>query len=231
MLYSIIFPILIVVSLAGIIMLLMKKATALALLKDKDENENIGNNFLGKIVNGEKVNNKSLLILEKITRKFKLMFLKLENIFSAWGESIKQKRRIKENEGKYSNIETRKIEEKEIEKKESFFQRRNEKRNVGNASVVVDMEKEIEFKEIPAVEKDEKIKASTKKKDLFEKILIDRIAANPKDVEAYERLGEYYFEIENWNYSKECFKQVVKLSPQNRNVRMKMRKLERILGE
>ena len=60
--------------------------------------------------------------------------------------------------------------------------------------------------------------------------LIDRIAANPKDIEAYERLGEYYLEIENWNYAKECFKQVLKLNPRNIGARSRMRKLERILS-
>lgn len=221
MLYSIVFPILIVVSLVGIIIFLMKKAPDLALLKEDEGDEFSKKSFLKNIVDGKKVNNRLLLILEKMTRKFKLMFLKLENVFSAWGESIKQKRRIKENEGKYSSIKENGLatKEKKIEKAENFFQRRSENK------------KNVETKKVSIVEKEEKPKIIEKKKDLFENILIERIAANPKDVEAYERLGEYYFEIENWNYAKECFKQVIKLNPQNVNVRMKMRKLGRILGE
>ena len=75
-----------------------------------------------------------------------------------------------------------------------------------------------------------KVEKKVVKKDLFEKILIDRIASNPKDIEAYERLGEYYLEIESWNYAKECFKQVIKLNPRNIGARSRMRKLERILS-
>ncbi len=67
-------------------------------------------------------------------------------------------------------------------------------------------------------------------KNRLERILIERIASNPKDTEAYERLGEYYFEIENYEHSKECFKQVVKLDPINMNAKDKMRKLERLLS-
>ena len=70
----------------------------------------------------------------------------------------------------------------------------------------------------------------TEIRDRLEELLIERIAANPKDIEAYERLGEYYLEIENFEFAKECFKQVIRLNPSNRNVRYKMKKLERLLS-
>lgn len=68
-------------------------------------------------------------------------------------------------------------------------------------------------------------------KNKLEELLIERVAANPKDVEAYERLGEYYMEVETYNDAKECFKQVMKLCPTNRNVKYKIKRLERLLGE
>ena len=104
-------------------------------------------------------------------------------------------------------------------KEDRFFQRRSK-----------DNPAEIK-KEIKIKEKIEIAQNTAEKKDLFEKILIERIAANPKDIEAYERLGEYYMEIENWNYAKECFKQVLRLNPSSTNVRSKMRELERLLGK
>lgn len=67
-------------------------------------------------------------------------------------------------------------------------------------------------------------------KGRLEKLLIERIAANPKDIEAYERLGEYYFDIGNLTHSKECFKQIVKLDRNNINARAKLRKLESMYG-
>ena len=68
-------------------------------------------------------------------------------------------------------------------------------------------------------------------KDRLEELLIERIAANPKDIEAYERLGEYYMEIKSYEFAKECFKQVIKLDPLNRNVKYKMRRLEHLLSK
>lgn len=235
MLYSIIPPILIVLSLIGIIIFLMKKAPKLALLEKEsaeDENsEKTKKSFFGKLRRRNQENEKKdfkhnfLLFLEKITRKLKLLFLKLENLFTAWSEIIRQKRRIRENEGKYSNIESRE-EVKNIKKEgrmEKFFQRKqgSDELMIGKENSLAENRKEEEEIE------DERM---VEKKDIFEKILIERIATNPKDVEAYERLGEYYFDIENWNYAKECFKQVIKLNPNNRNVKMKMRKLGRLLS-
>lgn len=70
-----------------------------------------------------------------------------------------------------------------------------------------------------------------KKKDQFEEILIERIVSNPRDVEAYERLGDYYLEHDNLVDAKECYRQVLKLSPVNRLVKIKIRRLEKILGK
>ena len=63
----------------------------------------------------------------------------------------------------------------------------------------------------------------------MEEVLIKRIAINPKDIEAYERLGDYYLEGENYQDSKECFKQVLKLSPTHHKARLKIRKLEKLI--
>lgn len=61
--------------------------------------------------------------------------------------------------------------------------------------------------------------------------LITRIAIDPKDFSAYEGLGDYYLEIGNINDAKECYRQVLKLSPAHRIVRIKIRRLEKILSE
>ncbi|MDO8566019.1 MAG: tetratricopeptide repeat protein [Candidatus Moranbacteria bacterium] len=64
-----------------------------------------------------------------------------------------------------------------------------------------------------------------------EEDLIARIAFNPKDFVAYEGLGDYYLEIGNVKDAKECYRQVLKLSPVHRIVRIKIRRLEKILSE
>jgi len=221
MLYSIIPPILIVISLAGIIIFLIKKAPEVAKLDWEDEKDkkglNISKKSIWSILRRKNVEEhrdfkqKMLLFLEKRVAKTKVIFLKLENFFSAWGESIRNKRKAREEENNIQLLEI--AEEKNILEKEEILA--EDKKNSENISL-------LEKKE--GTEKKEK-------REIFEKILVERIAANPKDIEAYERLGEYYLEIENLNYSKECFKQVLKLNPQNRSVKNKMRKLERMLGK
>lgn len=67
------------------------------------------------------------------------------------------------------------------------------------------------------------------RKLLSEEELIDRIAKNPKDAASYEELGDYYLQNENLEDAKACYRQVIKLSPLNREVKEKVRKLERLL--
>lgn len=67
-------------------------------------------------------------------------------------------------------------------------------------------------------------------KNEYEQVLIERIAMNPRDVEAYERLGDYYLEIDALDDAKECFKQVLRLSPLSRRARFRMRRVEKLLS-
>lgn len=61
--------------------------------------------------------------------------------------------------------------------------------------------------------------------------LIGQIATNPKDFAAYEALGDYYMESGNIKDAKECYRQVLKLSPVHRMVKIKIRRLEKILSQ
>lgn len=63
-----------------------------------------------------------------------------------------------------------------------------------------------------------------------EEDFIASIAKNPKDFRAYEKLGDYYMDNGNIKDAKECYRQVLRLSPQNREVKMKIRRLEKMLG-
>jgi lipoprotein NlpI len=68
-----------------------------------------------------------------------------------------------------------------------------------------------------------------KEKNKLEEALIRRIAVNPRDVEAYERLGDYYMESENFRDSHECFKQVLMLSPAHYKAKIRIRKIEKLI--
>jgi|GEM_PF-777341 len=65
------------------------------------------------------------------------------------------------------------------------------------------------------------------KKDELEDILVERIAADPRDIEAYERLGDYYVSQGNKGDAEACYKQVLKLNPQSLSVRNKLSRFKR----
>lgn len=65
----------------------------------------------------------------------------------------------------------------------------------------------------------------------IEEDLIARIAVNPKDYTAYEALGDFYMERGSIQDAKECYRQVLKLSPVQRMVKIKIRRLERLLAQ
>lgn len=249
MLYSTIPPILIILSLAGIIIFFMKKAPQIARLNDEDDLERekivargqVG--FFGRIGRGIKninfggVKNFFLVLSEKLTRRARIFFLRLESKSKDLNDSIRTKRnghRNKLDETQPSDSEREegavieKVNNYEPQKKSYLAEMKNALRK---EKVVEKKTDEAEEKIIKPMVSDRVATPSgrAEMKDRLEGLLIERIAANPKDVEAYERLGEYYMEIDSLNDAKECFKQVLKLDPKNRNVKYRMRVLESMI--
>lgn len=236
MTYSIIPPIFVVLSLIGIILFLMKKAPKVASINERknlylESSVRVQENGKRGLASGDKY----LMLMEKITRLFKAGLIKMENAFSSWNEKIRTKR--KQNGTASSEINAVTIQ-------------RMEETNVQENNISVDMaSSSVHDENMPSMPKQKRItifdsekpvqpmiskkvtmpKVKVELKDRLEKLLIERIAANPKDIEAYERLGEYYFEIGNMEYSKDCFKQVIRLDPGNTNAKSKMRRLENLL--
>ena len=64
------------------------------------------------------------------------------------------------------------------------------------------------------------------KKNELEKILIERIAFDPRDIDAYEKLGDYYTEQGSDKDAKECYNQVLRLNPHNLNIRKKLGRIK-----
>lgn len=65
------------------------------------------------------------------------------------------------------------------------------------------------------------------RKEELESILVERIASDPRDIEAYERLGDYYVSQGNKVDAESCYKQVLKLNPQSLSVRNKLSRFKR----
>lgn len=247
MLYSIIAPILIVLSLIGIIVLLMKKSKEVARLPqeevsdDKTEAMKEAGFFRKKLELAKKINGNSakhffLAISEKVTRKSRLLFLKLESRSANLSNAIREKRkaRFKKNNQvvtfqRESEI-IKKLENYRVEKEkppiiEKIYKEEEPARNASDS--VAGGEKEIK----PIISESVATpRAKTEIRDRLEELLIERIAVNPRDIEAYERLGEYYLEIKSYSESEECFKQVLKLDPKNKNAKYRMRRLENLMA-
>ena len=235
--YSIISPLLVILSIIGIILFLVKKNSAInelakrEALNEGEKKENISVNQPIREGIFSRINRVILAILEKIIRRIRLIFLKSENRFKILGEGIRKRRNVEQYnkntglfteekevlDGIVNNSEKKMQEKKDLREKMFLRQQKYQEETTEKFFRPIISDRVV----VP--------KRRSETKDRLEELLIERIATNPKDIEAYERLGEYYLEIKNLDYAKECFKQVLKLNPTSSNIRYKMRKLERML--
>jgi len=223
--------------------------------------QNTETGFFGKIKNikWDNIKHWLLAIMEKVTRKARMMFLKLESRSANLSNSIREKRKARSQKiasevslqqesdimkklekydgGTEKDLESLKTEgvavaeEKIVHQREKIWQALFVK---GKATKEVAAKRvDLEEKEIKPIISDRVVtpKSRAEIRDRLEELLIERIAINPKDIEAYERLGEYYLEIKSYMDAKECFKQVIKLNPSDRNAKYRMRRLENLLSK
>lgn len=223
MLYLIIPPVIIIMASIILLFLLSRKGGEFA----QKENEARESGASGedairknKTAAYSRVKHYSLSLLEKATGGFKSFLLRFHNMTSKWINIIKEKKsRYAAGMKKESGEST----SEEIAEKPSFVIK-------VEAPIAKEAIKE-EKKSIPMVSSEVvQPEKKSESKEEYEKILIERIAGNPRDLEAYERLGRYYLEQHNYQDAKECYKQVLKLSPVNRQARIKLKKITRMLG-
>ena len=209
-------PILIIISVSALIMFLFKKAAQIPaddFIADEYKREEQKNgtkmvSMLGQF---------SLKFLERLIHRAKLLSLKFHNVSNVWFQTIREKRQKnaqlqKEAEEKKNEqmIIDRQRRESGVVQDENFAPIEIEPRPMVRAKMTMPQPK-------PAKEKNQ-----------LEEVLIKRIAMNPKDIEAYERLGDYYLENANAQDSLECFKQVLKLSPTHQKAKLRIKRLERL---
>lgn len=190
-----------------------------------------------------------LKVVEKSAQRFKVGLLRAHNTLNEFTQRVK-KMRIK-TEGQISSSETPPVAVQEQEIPEVTFIQK------GKSSVDTSIPKDILDKPIVRRERGEEVgadisatekpiltprpivseamtrpeakKTVTQKDGPWEEGLIARIARDPKDFTAYEELGDHYLEAGNIKDAKECYRQVLKLSPVHRLVKIKIRRLEKIL--
>jgi tetratricopeptide (TPR) repeat protein len=91
-----------------------------------------------------------------------------------------------------------------------------------------------EKKEAPMVSKEvvyPEAKIKKEKDEKIEKVLVERIASDPRDIEAYEKLGNYYEEKKSYDDAMSCFKYVLKLNPRNNRAQKKVEKMQDLLDK
>jgi len=211
-------PIIIIISVSVLIMFLFRKAAQIPAeefiadeYKREDEKKSV------KIMSA--VGQMSLKFLERLMHHLKLLSLKFHNVSNVWFQTIREKRQ--------HNVQLQK-EAQEKKNEQNAIER--QKRENG---VITKQEDEIlaEVQQVrPTVRSTVTMpqQPRLREKNQLEDALIKRIAINPKDIEAYERLGDYYLENANIQDSLECFKQVLHLSPAHHKARLRIRRLEKL---
>lgn len=211
-------PIIIIVSVSVLIMFLFRKAEQLPqqelILSDqKKEFEKSGTKITTAI--GQFM----LKTLERMMHRAKLMSLKFHNFSNDWFQAIREKR---QQSARKQMID---IEEQIAKGEEEIAFSRNSNLRTGELASGQKKVLRPMVRETVAMPQSQ---SRTREKNKLEEALIKRIAINPRDIEAYERLGDYYLENGNFQDSSECFRQVLKLSPTHQKARLRIRRLERM---
>ena len=203
-------PIIIIISVSILIMFLFRKvqqAPTLELLEKEIEGQ--PKKRMSKIMSV--ISQFGLKILERMMQRFKLLSLKFHNVSNDWFHSIRERRQ--------NNI---------AEQKEAMQSQDVKEKNIAAQKIQQDIQEEKPVRPLirEAVTNPQ---LEIKEKNQLEEVLIKRIAMNPRDIEAYERLGDYYMESANFRDSHECFKQVLILSPSHYKAKIRIRKIEKLI--
>lgn len=215
-------PIIIIISVAALIMFLFRKAKQIPmqeLIAEKSEREQQKEKRTSAIMSA--IGQFFLRMMEKVMQKIKLSALKLHNVSNDWFHSIREKRQNRAL-----------IQQQEAAKSEAEKETKVEKMDADvKIQKTPDMDVQVQKPVRPLI-RETMVRPQTRirEKNQLEEVLIKRIAINPRDIEAYERLGDYYLECTNYNDSLECFKQVLTLSPAHHKAKLRIRKIEGLMG-
>lgn len=171
-----------------------------------------------------------LRLLEKMAYSFKVKSLKAHNILHNVTHSLKESQRRFQSKSSVSEPSDKSDEQliSIASKRKKLFQTKAEIVQTVAPGEPISISRPMVSETIVHPERG---RAGMRENNFREADIIVRITANPKDFAAYEELGDYYLEIGNVKDAKECYKQVLKLSPAERMVRIKVRRLEKILSQ
>jgi hypothetical protein len=208
-------PIIIIIGVSILIVFLFRKVQQIStqeLLEKEAEKE--PEKRMSRIMSA--ISQFGLKMLERLMQRFKLISLKFHNTSNDWFHSIRE-RRQNHIDDQRKIMQSQDL--KEDDKKEKDTLQQPFQQDIQEEKPVRPLIREAVTN--PQIE--------IKEKSKLEEVLIKRIAVNPRDIEAYERLGDYYMESTNYRDSHECFKQVLMLSPSHYKAKIRIRKIEKLI--
>jgi tetratricopeptide (TPR) repeat protein len=223
-------PIILLATLVGLAVLLGKKTAAIKKFESLKPKSRVGTpagNVTGKGERLKRIGHGSLRALEAILYYIKIAFRKLDESSANWLKKLRERRLGQ----KMKDISPQRNEEMNppdlsdgeitfISESASLENLGDTKKETGFIPSEVIIRKKVEappliIKEKPAEE--DKVK---------EDALIHRIAENPKDMEAYREIGDYYLSIGNIKDAKESFKMVLRLRPRDLKAKSSLKEIE-----
>lgn len=166
---------------------------------------------------------------EKMTKRARVQMLRFHNVLGDWSRVAKENK--EQTVSETSIEEAPAVEAPVLPRTDILSQPRPEENFIERP--IVRRETPLESLQQKGLAQQTRTNVSdiSKKEAItHEEDFISSIAKNPKDFSAYEKLGDYYMDNGNIKDAKECYRQVLRLTPANREVKMKIRRLEKMLG-
>ncbi|MFA5925473.1 MAG: hypothetical protein WC831_00935 [Parcubacteria group bacterium] len=223
-------PIILLAALIGLTVVLGKKTAAIKKFEAQRPLKSQAEAFPGQKNKGERfkmIGQGILRTLETLLYYIRVAFRKSEEALNHWLRQIKERRTGKKNREEVlfpgEEIKTPDLTESDIsfvseDENIDISIREAKKPETLAPGVVVRKKPEIP----PAIIKEE----PAPEDKVVEEALIHRIAENPKDIEAYRDLGDYYLMIGNIKDSKESFKMVLRLRPRDLKAKTSLKEIE-----
>jgi hypothetical protein len=223
-------PIIFLAGLIALVVILGKKTAAIKKRRDLFPEQEKPRHFGGEGVRWHKKTWLLILrFLENLIYYVRVGVKKSESGLSGAMNKIKEKRFGKK--GPSISIAEQRIKELELPSdslyREEGRTEKTEKNIRQNMPMDIDyIPEEVIVKKKPEITPRRIVHETIPEDKIREDALIHRIAENPKDIEAYRELGDYYLAIANIKDAKESFKIVLKLRPRDLKAKSSLREIE-----
>lgn len=219
-------PIILVVALAALAVVVGRKSSEIKRMRVFDAGRKLqtpSTDWKGRL---NSLGRSILHLLEKLLVLAKNAFRKTEQSTSVWAARLRARRNGRKFEGETPKPLPKEPDEinffQEIERTEEISTNLTETgEGIRYAGAEVVVRRKITEEPVVVPKKEPMPEDKVR-----EAALIYRIAENPKDLEAYREIGDYYLGIGNIKDAKEAFKMVLKLRPRDLKAKSSLREIE-----